>query len=234
MGDRGVLSVAEEQRSAQIAGYYDAGAAEHVKRKYRAELGPQLCDLLEDPDVTDIYKNPHSDLIWVKTHSRGTYVTPYRMDNARSLNLIGTIAGAYNLEISPNSPRLEAPLPFHGARFSAKIQPNVAGPSWFLRKRTSHIRTLDDYVADGIATREQVEVIESFVARRHNILVGGPMGAGKTSLANAVLYAMHQHDTPDERYCILEDTPELQCMAPNSRRDDHLPAAGHRHERAAP
>jgi type IV secretion system protein VirB11 len=51
------------------------------------------------------------------------------------------------------------------------------------------------------------------VHAKENILIGGGTGSGKTTFANALLRVVAE-DTAD-RVLIIEDTPELQCAAPN-------------------
>lgn len=52
------------------------------------------------------------------------------------------------------------------------------------------------------------------MAQRHNILVVGGTGTGKTTLTNAVIDHM-VHAAPQHRIVIIEDTSELQCAAKN-------------------
>jgi type IV secretion system protein VirB11 len=47
-----------------------------------------------------------------------------------------------------------------------------------------------------------------------NILIVGGTGSGKTTLVNAVIEHI-SNAMPQERLLILEDTPEIQCAAPN-------------------
>lgn len=203
--------IALEQINSSLA-MLDPAAAQRIKNKYRSELGLEIAALLDDPDITDIYRNPHSDWIYAKSLSRGTFKTTCRQTANRAQALIGTIAGVYKMEISDRHSSLQQILPFHGARFTAMVPPLVSGPTWVIRKRIPKILGLQDYIVDGIATEEQVTRIQRFIDKRFNIFVAGPMGAGKTSLCNAILKEMVTR-FPDERYGIIEDTPELQCVA---------------------
>jgi type IV secretion system protein VirB11 len=51
------------------------------------------------------------------------------------------------------------------------------------------------------------------VERHDNILIGGGTGSGKTTFANALLKVIAEASS--DRVHIIEDTPELQCAAPN-------------------
>jgi type IV secretion system protein TrbB len=82
-----------------------------------------------------------------------------------------------------------------------------------LRKPARVIFSLDDYVNQGILLPAQREALAAAVRARDNILIGGGTGSGKTTFANALVKVIAE-DTTD-RVHIVEDTPELQCSAPN-------------------
>jgi type IV secretion system protein VirB11 len=88
----------------------------------------------------------------------------------------------------------------------------VAGPAFAIRKPAVAVFTLDDYVAGGIMHADQAAVLRAAVAARKNILVAGGTSTGKTTLTNALL-AEIAHE--GGRVVLIEDTRELQCLAPN-------------------
>jgi type IV secretion system protein VirB11 len=88
----------------------------------------------------------------------------------------------------------------------------VAAPTFAIRKPAVAVFTLNDYVAAGIMTVEQAETLRTAVASRQNILVAGGTSTGKTTLTNALLAELAK--TAD-RVVLIEDTRELQCLAPN-------------------
>ncbi|GHU78537.1 hypothetical protein FACS189462_3370 [Spirochaetia bacterium] len=45
-------------------------------------------------------------------------------------------------------------------------------------------------------------------------MIGGGTGSGKTTFTNACIEKMREF-TPDDRFYIIEDTPELQCKSKN-------------------
>jgi type IV secretion system protein VirB11 len=73
--------------------------------------------------------------------------------------------------------------------------------------------TLTDYVGAGIMTSAQAACLTDAVHARRNLLIAGSTGSGKTTCANALLAVMAARG---ERVITLEDTPELQCSAPNT------------------
>jgi type IV secretion system protein VirB11 len=72
--------------------------------------------------------------------------------------------------------------------------------------------TLDDYVASGIMTAEATRVLKTAIKNRLNILVAGGTSTGKTTLTNALLAEVAK---TSDRVILIEDTRELQCLAPN-------------------
>jgi type IV secretion system protein VirB11 len=64
-------------------------------------------------------------------------------------------------------------------------------------------------------TARQRKAIETAVALRHNILVVGGTGTGKTTLANGIIDHMVRA-SPGHRLVIIEDTAEIQCAARNA------------------
>lgn len=188
---------------------------EHDRRiaeKLRRELGPQVCELLEDTKVIEIMLNPDGSL-WCEWLGQpmeriGT------MAKSQAESLMGTVASSLRTHITANNPILECELPLDGSRFEALIPPIVSGPTFTIRKKASIVFTLANYVASGIMTEAQCAAIKLAVIERRNILVVGGTGTGKTTLTNAII-AEIDAATPEHRIVIIEDTRELQCSSPN-------------------
>jgi Flp pilus assembly CpaF family ATPase len=60
-------------------------------------------------------------------------------------------------------------------------------------------------------TVKQCQKIKSAVAEHRNILVVGGTGSGKTTLVNAIINEMVNHD-PSERIFIIEDTGRFNVL----------------------
>jgi type IV secretion system protein VirB11 len=103
-------------------------------------------------------------------------------------------------------------LPETGERFEGLLPPVVAAPTFAIRKPAVAVFTLNDYVAAGIMTSDQAEALRAAVAARKNILVAGGTSTGKTTLTNALLAEVAK---TTDRVVLIEDTRELQCLAPN-------------------
>src|SRR5690606_2667037 len=88
----------------------------------------------------------------------------------------------------------------------------VDSPAFTVRKRSTAIYTLDDYVEKQVITEAQRDALVEAVVSRQNVLVGGGTFTGKTTFANALLHVVAG---TNHRVYIAEDTRELQCPAPD-------------------
>jgi type IV secretion system protein VirB11 len=103
-------------------------------------------------------------------------------------------------------------LPQTGQRFQGQLPPITAAPVFCIRKRAEMVFTLDDYMRQGIMTASQADCLRHAIEQRHNILIAGGTGSGKTTLANALLA---EPAFAQDRLVLIEDTRELQCSSPD-------------------
>ncbi len=181
-------------------------------RIFRDAVGPKILDLLEDPTVMEIMRNPDGN-VWVDRQGKGqTNAGPLQSDaNAkRTIECISTASG--RTLNKTERPYVSGEVPGYGHRFQGVMPPVVDSPAWCLRVRANRIYTLEDYVTSGIMRQNQKEVILEAVHKRKNILVVGATQAGKTTLVNAIL---HESSKTQQRHILIEDTYELQCSADN-------------------
>jgi type IV secretion system protein TrbB len=197
-GDVGALSLRSE-------------AISRGARMLRTALGPAIATWLEDPAIVEIMLNPDGRL-WVDRLTEGLADTGVRLSGADGERIVRLVAHHVGAEVHSASPRVSAELPETGERFEGLLPPVVAAPSFAIRKPAVAVFTLDDYVAAGIVTAEQADVLRDAVSQRRNILVAGGTSTGKTTLVNALLAEVAR--TAD-RVVLIEDTRELQCKAPN-------------------
>ncbi|MFM2287729.1 MAG: hypothetical protein RL684_872, partial [Pseudomonadota bacterium] len=196
----------------------------------RRELGPDICALLDAPDVIEIMLNPDGST-WVER--LGAPMERFgRMLPHQAESILTTIASVFKTTVTRSTPILECEVPLDGSRFIGLLPPIVAGPAFAIRKKASRVFTLADYASRGMFrlgteratpkanndawTREpDVErLIKGAIAGKANILVVGGTGSGKTTLANALLQAIAEHH-PNDRVVGIEDTVELQFPVPN-------------------
>ncbi len=184
--------------------------------KICSDLGHEIISFLEDDDVNEIMLNPGGSL-WIDTVSKGqVYIKEF--DVYQAYSIINSIAGIHNLIVSYKSPRLEAEFPhvkpMNGERFTAQIPPIVTTPSFTIRKKSTNVFILDQYIETGRMTEEQAVVMREAINNRMNILVCGGPGSGKTTVTNAFIIEAISQDE-NQRFITLEDLPELQCSAKN-------------------
>jgi P-type conjugative transfer ATPase TrbB len=180
-------------------------------RMLRTALGPAIAAWLEDPGVVEVMLNPDGRL-WVDRLTEGLIDTGERLAAADGERIVRLIAHHVGAEVHSASPRVSAELPETGERFEGLIPPIVAAPAFAIRKPAVAVFTLDDYVAAGIMSAEEADVLRRAVKRRRNVLVAGGTSTGKTTLVNALLAEVAK---TSDRVVLIEDTRELQCQSPN-------------------
>jgi type IV secretion system protein TrbB len=181
-------------------------------------LGPEVSALLADPDVTELYVNPDG-VVRVDTRSAGRQRTALALEPNRIRAFLNTVASSLGTPLSEASPMLEAELPkgtFRGARLQAFVPPCVPEVTFVVRNPPSRVYRLEEMVDSQVLRPEHRRALREAVLARHNILVAGGTRSGKTTFANALLAEIAEL-CPSDRLVILEDTVELQCVAP-----DHL------------
>ncbi|GAB1715009.1 MAG: type II secretion system protein E [Nitrobacter sp.] len=177
----------------------------------RTALGPAIARYLEDPAIVEVMLNPDGRL-WVDRLREGLVATDDVLIPADGERIVRLVAHHVGAEVHPGSPRVSAELPETGERFEGLLPPVVMAPTFAIRKPAVAVFTLADYVAAGIMTAAQAEVLRLAVERRKNILVAGGTSTGKTTLTNALLAEVAK---TSDRVVLIEDTRELQCAAPN-------------------
>jgi pilus assembly protein CpaF len=107
-----------------------------------------------------------------------------------------------------------------GSRVAAMFPPcAVDGPTLTVRKFT-HRFTVDDLTAVGTLSAPMADVLRDAVAARHNILISGGTGTGKTTLLNAVAPTI----PPQDRIVLLKKPRRFSSTSRisfDSRRDEH-------------
>lgn len=177
----------------------------------RTALGPAIAAYLEDPAIVEVMLNPDGRL-WVDRLKEGLVATDDILIPADGERIVRLVAHHVGAEVHAGAPRVSAELPETGERFEGLLPPVVAAATFAIRKPAVAVFTLSDYVAAGIMTQDQAEVLRLAVEKRKNILVAGGTSTGKTTLTNALLAEVAK---TSDRVVLIEDTRELQCAAPN-------------------
>jgi pilus assembly protein CpaF len=166
-------------------------------------LGP-VQELFEDPGVTDVLVNG-PDEIWVDRGSDLERVTQHFGSNEDLVATVERVIAPLGLRIDRASPMVDARLA-DGSRLHAVLPPaSVDAPLVAIRRFTQRVRDLDDLVATGTATSDQVDRLIHAVETRQTVVVSGGTGAGKTTLLNLLAGKIDRR----ERVVTVEDAAEL-------------------------
>ena len=168
-----------------------------------------LVSLLADPVVLHISVG-HDGSVWTERFGVGPTREDCCLSETERTAIVRLIASFADTTVTRTRSCLEAFLP-SGERFQAYIPPTVPSPTFEVRKRPTRVYSLDDYVASGIMTGAHAVIIRQAIAARHNIVVAGGCGSGKTVLLNGLL---HELRTYRGHVITLEDLPELLVSAP--------------------
>lgn len=191
------------------------GARESRRRlenSLRDALGQTIIQSLDDQHVVEVMLNPDGR-IFIERIGAGMEAAGEMTSHDAEI-VIGKVAHALKTEVDQEHPIISGELPLGGHRFEGLLPPASPRPMFTIRKKASMAIRLDKYVADGIMTPAQVGAIREAIKARHNIVISGGTGTGKTTLTNAIIAELVDV-TPDHRLVILEDTAEIQCSAEN-------------------
>lgn len=137
------------------------------------------------------------------------------VDYTRAEQIIGVLASASDKKAHKYEPIVEVQIPYYGHRFTGVLPPVSKFPMFCIRKHSSQVKDLEEYVTDGIMPEKAANIIREWIKRRYNFLICGSVGSGKTTLLNTCLKLV-AHYTPNDRVGIIEDTPEVQNVIENS------------------
>lgn len=174
----------------------------------------ELLPLLQDETIFEVYVNPDGK-VWTDGF-RGREWTGIILTPTQVKQIILNVAALTNQLVPDEKPVLDAEIPrnefFDKCRFEGNLPGIVLAPTLNIRKHPKKIFTLEDYVAQEILTSTQREIIVQAIHDKKNIIAAGGTKSGKTTLLNALLAEISKLN---DRVILIEDTPELQCTAPD-------------------
>jgi pilus assembly protein CpaF len=162
-------------------------------------------ELLEDPSVADIMINGPERIY---AERRGVVeLTGLRFDNREALeSALRNIAQYVGRVVDADRPILEGRLP-DGSRIEAVFPPVAPdGPSVSIRRFFKETLNVSRLIEFGAMTRDVAAFMNALVASKHNVVIAGGTGSGKTSMLNALSSFIPE----DERVVTIEDARELQ------------------------
>lgn len=187
-----------------------------VDRLFKAD---RLQPYLERPDITDI-RVCGNEPVWLTLLSgeevRGDPIVDTDEDLFELGRELGRRAGEER-RWDHEAPKIDLQLP-DGSRLSG-IGHVTPRPNLFIRRHHLVDLDLDDLVARGTLTPLCAAFLNAAVRARLNMVIGGGMGDGKTTLLRACAAAI----APTERICTIETGYELALDQLPHRHSDVLP-----------
>jgi pilus assembly protein CpaF len=169
-----------------------------------------LRPFLEDEQVNEIMVNAPNE-VFISRAGRD-FRAPVNLGAAEISAAITLIATMVSREVGDKSGRriLSGRLP--GFRVEAILPPvAVNGPSMCIRRHSSRLFTLEEYVSSGVISDKHAQLLDAAIAAHENFLIVGGTGSGKTTLMNTALTRVDKQ----ERLFIIETVHELQVQADN-------------------
>jgi type IV secretion system protein VirB11 len=175
-------------------------------------FGPGIVRALHDDDIVEIMVNPDGQL-WIERSSGGRRDGGIRFVGTQVERIIRLVASQAGKNVDVEGPIVSADMMIEEEgriRFEGLLPPLVEGPCFAIRKHRRAALSLSSYAKAGLLDAAQLASLRAAIIARHNILVAGGTGTGKTTLANALLEEIAEQG---DRLVLIEDTRELVCSA---------------------
>lgn len=163
-----------------------------------------IAHYLANPETAEVMVNAHND-IWVEDDT-GLHKVPETFTEDALVSAVNSLAQYVGRPLIENVYAVDARMP-DGSRVCIVLPP-VSGkdPIFAIRKFKEIVSDLEFMVKRKTLTTEMVDLIDSFVKIKKNIMVSGGTSSGKTTLLNLIAAKI-----PDEeRIITIEDSRELQ------------------------
>ena len=177
------------------------------------DLAP-LIPYFNMPQVSNVYVYGSGE-VEIGEFGKKPYFVDLSLSVSQRKRIINSLASISETPIDIwERPTLESIIPKYNIRTTAILpMPGwTKFPEITFRRPADKIFTLEDYVDSERLSNEYYKKIIEHLGKRSNIVVSGSTGSGKTTFTNALLHKMAEL-TPEERFYIVEDVPELQCSA---------------------
>jgi len=183
-----------------------------VRARYEANLFRELAPVLpyfESRTVTNIYIYGDGRLV-VEDFEKGMIETGISIGVAHRYRIINCLASMNGVPVDTwRLPVLEGIIPKYRVRTTAILPGWLEEPQITFRRPADRIFLLEDYLREGRISGEHYREVTGYIKARRNLVISGSTGSGKTTFTNAVIEKMREF-TPEERFYIVEDTPELR------------------------
>lgn len=152
------------------------------------------------------------DNVWVESAGEMLFMPDVKISEVEIRGAIDTVARLSGKEVKEGQETSVVDARMEGFRIAAAVNGvSTLGSTICIRKHSSVVWTLDDYVKQGYMTEAIKEFLIAQVVNKKNILVSGGTSSGKTTFLNALI----GYIPSDERIITIEDTRELSVKVPN-------------------
>jgi len=170
---------------------------------YFLGLGP-IEVLLKNPEVTEIMINGPRE-VYVEKKGNVELVDTRFKDEEQLIYFVEKMLATLGRQVTHLEPYVDTILN-DGSRVNIVKKPvSRIGPIVTIRKFSSHLLTMEEFIASGALNVGVAEFLKACVIARLNLLISGGAGAGKTTLMNILCSFIPAR----ERSIAIEDTPEL-------------------------
>lgn len=180
----------------------------HVMEVLRKNLSP-LNHLFEDAAVNEVMVNPGGS-VFAERAGEMLFIDDAGLKDVQIESAIVALGKLVNETVAANSAKTFISASVENFRIAGALAPaSHGGPSLCIRKHQQEGErpNLGQLVERGMLTSAQAELLTHlFVTEKKNIMVGGPTGSGKTTLANGMCMRI----PPYERVISVEDALELE------------------------
>lgn len=182
----------------------------HVQNMLENQLS-SIMPFLNDPLTQEVMINGENN-VWIEKAGEMIFLPDVKITETEIRGAIDTVASLSGKEVREGQESSVVDARMDGFRIAAAVNGvSMLGSTICIRKHSSVVWTLDDYVNQGYMTEKTKDFLIEQVINKKNILVSGGTSSGKTTFLNALI----GYIPPDERIITIEDTRELNVKVPN-------------------
>jgi len=162
--------------------------------------------LMRDDDIEDISCSGSGLPVYVFHRRYGYLPTNISFTTDELVEFVYKLSALARRQISISRPIIEGILP-DGSRVSCSLPVvSTKGAEFTIRKYTFKPLSILDMVKYGTLDLDIATYLWMLIDAKKSILISGEVGAGKTTLMNAILGLIHR----DKKIITIEETPEIR------------------------